>query len=212
MAANLFKLRYLPNPDGSESGTALTDSNTVFVHTYLGDDNTGDGTRAKPYRSIAKANLKSSTYLVFRGVVNEYLSTSKVLVGDDINQQLITTNYGTGMVDSAFNLTTTTYFKNNYNRESSRIIIKNIMNTTGNDLGNHDKFNFLFLGGFNAYVAAFIICMRNCTACGVTSTFAHYNGIILTNLNAVPGSSFAYIVMPSSTVFKYNGVNIIQPL
>lgn len=41
---NLFKTRYLPNPDGTESTTALTNANTVFIHTYLGDDSTGDGT------------------------------------------------------------------------------------------------------------------------------------------------------------------------
>ena len=69
MAAILFKKRYLPNANGTDSATALTDSNTAFVHTYQGDDTTGDGTRAKPYKSVYKANQKSGvTYILFRVV------------------------------------------------------------------------------------------------------------------------------------------------
>ena len=67
---------------------ALTNSNCAFVHTYLGDDNTGDGTRQKPYKSISKANLKSVSYMLFRGVINEYFLTTKIIIGDDINQTL----------------------------------------------------------------------------------------------------------------------------
>ncbi len=88
--ANLFKTRYLINADGTESTTALTNANTVFVHTYLGDDNTGDGTREKPYRSVAKANLKSGvTYILFRGLINEYFVILKHIAGDDINQVIM---------------------------------------------------------------------------------------------------------------------------
>lgn len=92
---NLFKTRYLPNPDGTESTTALTNANTVFIHTYLGDDSTGDGTREKPYRSMTKALLKASTtYVLFRGLLNESFNVgTKNLIGDDINQVLIASNY-----------------------------------------------------------------------------------------------------------------------
>lgn len=87
MQATLFKSRYLPNADGSESTTQLTNSNTVFIHTYLGDDNTGDGTREKPYRSMTKALLKSGmTYVLFRGLINETFTTELLVVGDDVSQ------------------------------------------------------------------------------------------------------------------------------
>jgi hypothetical protein len=107
MAANLFKLRYVPNPDGSESGTTLTDSNTVFVHTYLGDNATGDGSRANPYRSVQYAVTAKSgaTYIVFRGIINEAFSTSKVIIGDDINQMLLFSNYSVS-INSIINMTT----------------------------------------------------------------------------------------------------------
>ena len=95
MAAILFKRRYLPNIDGSDSATALTDGNTAFVHTYQGDDLTGDGTRAKPYKTINKAGQKSGiSYILFRGVPNEYFSyPSLIMIGDDINQTFITANF-----------------------------------------------------------------------------------------------------------------------
>ena len=98
MAAIFFKTRYFPNVDGTESTTAITNANTTFLHTYLGDDSTGDGTREKPYRSAAKALLKGLTYILFRGVVNEAMySNTAYLIGDDINQVLITNNYAVGI-------------------------------------------------------------------------------------------------------------------
>ena len=78
---NLFKTRYLPNPDGTESTTALTNANTVFIHTYLGDDSTGDGTREKPYRSMTKALTKAGTYILFRGLINEAFNSTKQIFG-----------------------------------------------------------------------------------------------------------------------------------
>ena len=91
---NLFKTRFVPNPDGTNSATAITDDNTVFVNTYIGDDLTGNGTGKFPFKSAFKANQKSGvTYIVFRGVINEYFSTDKILIGDDTNQNLILSNY-----------------------------------------------------------------------------------------------------------------------
>lgn len=86
---NLFKTRYLPNADGTESTTALTNANTVFIHTYLGDDSTGDGTREKPYRSMTKALTKAGTYILFRGLINEAFGLGKTLIGDDHNQTIL---------------------------------------------------------------------------------------------------------------------------
>lgn len=86
---NLFKTRYLPNADGTESTTALTNANTVFIHTYLGDDSTGDGTRENPYRSMTKALTKAGTYILFRGLINETFSSAKHIIGDDISQVLL---------------------------------------------------------------------------------------------------------------------------
>lgn len=88
---NLFKTRFLPNPDGTESTTALTNANTVFIHTYLGDDSTGDGTREKPYRSMTKALTKAGAYILFRGLINETFNSAKIIIGDDINQVLLIT-------------------------------------------------------------------------------------------------------------------------
>lgn len=90
---NLFKTRFLPSPDGTESTTALTNANTVFIHTYLGDDSTGDGTRENPYRSMTKALTKAGTYILFRGLINEAFTSTKQIIGDDINQTLLTSNY-----------------------------------------------------------------------------------------------------------------------
>ncbi len=96
MAQNLFKTRYLPKNDGTESTTALTNSNTAFIHTVLGDDYTGDGTREKPYQSMNKALQLSRDYYLFRGVLNEYFITSRIIIGDDKNQTLIQGQYSPG--------------------------------------------------------------------------------------------------------------------
>jgi len=64
------------------------------VHTYIGDDFTGDGTREYPFKSTFKANQKSGgSYIVFRGVINESVYSNKDLIGDDINQNYITSNF-----------------------------------------------------------------------------------------------------------------------
>ncbi len=92
--ANYFKTRFFPNPDGTDSATALTNANTAFVHTYIGDDLTGDGTREFPYRSVFKATQKSGvSNIVFRGVVNEAFQSNYIMIGDDINQMVIDSNY-----------------------------------------------------------------------------------------------------------------------
>ena len=94
MIVNLFKTRFAPNPDGTDSATTITNVNTVFVHTYIGDDFSGDGTRQYPFKSTFKASQKSGvSYIVFRGVINETFSVDKTIIGDDINQTIVFSNY-----------------------------------------------------------------------------------------------------------------------
>ena len=104
MAQNQFKTRYVPNFNGTESTTALTNSNCAFVNTYTGDDNTGDGTRQKPYRSMTKALLKGTTYIIFRGVINEafIIGGGAYIYGDDINQVVVTSNYTITLITNGF--------------------------------------------------------------------------------------------------------------
>ena len=112
MSSNLFKRLYYPNADGSNSATLLTNTNTAFVHTYIGDDSTGDGTRQYPYRSVGQALLKAGiSYIVFRGVVNEPIYSTKTILGDDINQFLCLSQYSCTIfmvrcatIDSSLNL------------------------------------------------------------------------------------------------------------
>ncbi len=106
MASNLFKLKTVPNPDGSESSNFVNNTSYAFVHTYLGDDSTGNGTREYPFRSVARAALKNNK-IVFRGVINESL-VNIAIIGDDINQQVTTSNFGItyGQGTSLVNLTT----------------------------------------------------------------------------------------------------------
>jgi len=95
MTGNLFKNRSYTN------GTA------VFVHTYLGHDDFGNGTREYPYRSISKAvaNMGGRANIVFRGCSNAYFSYTGNIIGDDINQVMLYIQYSTNGVHSISNLT-----------------------------------------------------------------------------------------------------------
>src|ERR1035437_2028347 len=158
--ANLFKLRYVPNGDGSDSATALTNANTVFVHTYAGDDTTGDGTRQFPYRSAAKASLKAVSYLVFRGVINEaFTDNSQIIVGDDINQMLITANYSPTLNQNpntaTINLTTDKPWSGRYYTMYRLIQLGNNYTTNGfNPLALcYSFFNVISLGSYSVTLA-----------------------------------------------------------
>ena len=87
---NLFKTIYIPNADGSNSAVLATNANTVWVETYKGDNVTGNGTREFPYKNVATANIRAvligATHICFRGLISESFSTSKTMLGDDINQ------------------------------------------------------------------------------------------------------------------------------
>ena len=149
---NLFKTRFLPNADGTESTTALTNANTVFIHTYLGDDSTGDGTREKPYRSMNKALLRGLPYILFRGLINEAFTAgqSYTIVGDDINQIVTTLNF---LVLVATQVRTTTSNPASHNGQTSNslccIVTENhTTHTNGVTDNNCQYLGFLFLKTF----------------------------------------------------------------
>lgn len=207
---NLFKTRYLPNVDGTESTTYLTNANTVFIHTYLGDDSTGDGTREKPYRSMTKALTKAGTYILFRGVINEVFSTTKTLIGDDVNQYLIKANYLV-TTNTITNLTVD-ILSFQASGSSNRVIYlsNNVLGSYGN-ISSFCLYNGVGGGinGANKY--------NNCTIDTFLGTFdkagiPFNNSIIRKTINMVNlGSSIWHSVFPSNCIFKYNGTNIIQP-
>ena len=206
---NLFKTRYLPNADGTESTTALTNANTVFIHTYLGDDSTGDGTREKPYRSMTKALTKNGTYILFRGLINEAFNGIKTIVGDDINQTIITSNY-TAAMGIIYNLTLDKHSSYGFNT-GSRIIILNDTAIAGNG------------------ILYYSLCKRAFSANVLSKSFStffgfgwFYNGggtsisnnIFQSFINVNPGFGLFSIrssIFPSTVILKYNGVNSIQP-
>lgn len=120
----LFKTRYLPNADGSESATILTNANTVFVHSYQGDDSTGDGTREFPFRSLAKANLKSGvSYMIIRGTFNEYIIFAKYVIGDDINQYIELADFSS-LIGAAARVTLDTYRQSGLTNQAGIIVEK----------------------------------------------------------------------------------------
>lgn len=207
--ANSFKIRYLPNADGTESSIALNDANTVFVHTYLGDDNTGNGTRALPYRSITKANLKSGvSYIVFRGVINEYFSTSKTIIGDDVNQQYIRANFSS----------TAWYVKNltldipwGYTGDDfvhSRIISKSENFSIIRVVPQYCFYNAFQHYGYSPQG------IQN-TIKRILDNSSYWEGVknsIILDLNRYPASNskYSYCCFSTSSVFKYNNINIPQ--
>ena len=210
--SSLFKTRYVPNADGSESATALTDANTVFVHTYLGDDNTGDGTRAKPYRSATKAMLKGGTYMVFRGVINEYFSQNKYIIGDDINQSLIYVNYAPllSQLTAMCNLSTDFIRLARYNGPLYRILhIGTLYNTS----------DFAVTGIYNSLISSIQATGSNTQGGYISNTIKVLNNngnfwtknCIITKYLYLSGSSSNLLnaCFPSTCLFLY-GTNI-QP-
>ena len=217
--SNLFKIKYYPNPDGSDSSTVLNDSNTAFVHTYVGDDITGDGTRSFPYRSIGKALLKGLTYIVFRGVINEPFTGNRIIIGDDINQMIISSNYL-----PVFGVSGCANFTCDFIRHYSTIGYGPYLYRINTDRIEYgDNYNILYLtyslfkntsvfyesaSGFN--------CM-NSTLMNINAVTAnahtYKNNIVTTNVECsnTNGKVIRYTVFPSSCIFKYNGSAITTP-
>ena len=215
--ANLFKTRFVPNPDGTDSARAITNANTVFVHTYVGDDFSGDGTREYPFKSMFKAVQKSGiSNIVFRGVINEYFNLGdKNLIGDEINQQLLFLNYNPIIHEglSCFNMTvdsvsginnSRSWFHsiiNNYNigglNDFSYLFINHIVHGSSND-GRRDHYLYqsTFLGNEISWCTA-----KN----SIQIVEFNFLGISLYGYNT-------YMVFPSTCIFKYLSVPITQPV
>jgi hypothetical protein len=214
MAQNLFKTRYLPNQDGTESTTALTNSNCAFVHTVLGDDYTGDGTREKPYQSMNKALQLSKTCYLFRGTINEYWSVSnQSLIGDDKNQVFIQSQHSPSSV-IAFNLTSDV----GGNRGNTNCIILNKTKQLSNYIRPY--YNLMKNGTDNTYNANmeetndtwnkfYLVSNNNSPKENKTNNlyinclFRFFNVEKLTVLN--------YCVFNSSSVFRWINTNCVQP-
>lgn len=219
---NLFKTRFLPNPDGTESTTALTNANTVFIHTYLGDDSTGDGTREKPYRSMTKALTKASTYILFRGLINEAFTLQRIVIGDDMSQYLEIDNY-TVPSTSSFTITTLTIsslnlgFSLNANKQIRNVIVKSQYSSTTLSLNNTFQYvlcRTLSVAFSNnnwniAYMTINLIIDKNPVALSVKNTI--FTGLSLTNniTNSI-SNTISYCVFTSRTIFKYfNGLDYV---
>lgn len=225
MAQNQFKLRYLPNLDGSESSTALTNNNTAFYHTYLGDDSTGDGTREKPYRSAGKALLKGKTYTVFRGLTNEAISNlTTILIGDDINQTLITSNYS--VIVRCYNLTVDNLPNTSNYSEINRIISLGDSNRGQAGYVSNSSGGCTFLSSFNLanpQVNYWGVSMIKCTvvkqvntsySSAMTTQPWRLQDWILGGINfgtSYTAITFRYCVFPSDSIFSYLGVPIVHP-
>ena len=144
---NLFKTRYLPNADGTESTTALTNANTVFIHTYLGDDSTGDGTREKPYRSMTKALTKAGTHILFRGLINETFNSAKIIIGDDISQVLlITISTNTAFVSARMTTIKGTVDQSSTNNPFFSCIVSRVASQVVNQyFGGYKSYNLFYV-------------------------------------------------------------------
>jgi len=217
--ANLFKTIFALNFDGTNSSIIITNENTVFVHTYIGDDFSGDGTREYPFKSAFKANQKSGvTYLVFRGVINESVSINKKVIGDDINQQIAMTNYLIDLSNNNYRLTMDTDGPNGFHSQgvsytmsiitNGKVDVMNYFNTliknyvTGyyNNYSSLDQctiVNFDYKWKYSQFTNN--TPAKNMLICGIVN---------LHDTSACP----LYTIFSSQCYFKYNGVDIIQPI
>lgn len=215
MASNLFKTIWIPNSDGTNSTTTCTNTNTAFVHTYIGDDLTGDGTRQFPYKSVNKASQKSGiSYIVFRGVVNEYFYTGMALIGDDINQIFIISQYFPycGQIRRCTMIGVAGNSQNLYN-----IIYSGTTFVTGEASGTAAPvpYYYSFLNAISDVNGSGIPTF-SCTINKVNiSKVNKKNSIFINAVNALTTTSsigFYYCCFPSSCIFQFNGVAVTNPI
>jgi len=210
--ASLFKTRYVPNPDGSDSTTVIDNSNTAFVHTYVGDDFSGDGTREYPYKSAFKANQKSGVgYIVFRGVINEAFSMGKKIIGDDINQIMILINYTSNIQNAVLNCTMDTIIVSGYNSTLSNVVVLNDSTTTYLEIQNslfRSKALFTTNRDMKNVGNIFSKLYPN-----TPQTIAILkNNIVVKEFCSSDLSSNLYCVFLSTCTFKHNNIDIVQPI
>jgi hypothetical protein len=210
-------------------GTELcNDTNFAFVHSYIGDDYTGDGTHLHPFKTFAKAKTVSQ-FILFRGVLNEYY-TGGYVSGDDINQVVIFSNYG-GSVNQISNCTTDVY---PYNCKPLNIIVTGTSTYTNQT--DPDNKSYTFFDGvtrdFPGYWGG--SSSNNCTLGGYDygSSNANYlSGGYVANIDSIIIKSFnitdystrlltypavswqnKYCVFPSDCRFSFAGTPIAQPI
>lgn len=220
--AKLFKIRFCPSDDGLDSTPAITNANTAFVHTYLGDDFSGDGTREYPYKSAFKANQKSGvTIIVFRGVINESVFTNKTIIGDDKNQNLVASNYGMGHRDlSNLTIDGTWYALDN-------IYLRNVIIGTLAGLSTQcpiPEYCFITTIGVSLTSEYGAVGINNNTVVNYKGFNNGYSNRIPILTNFIVYKSFdmstivsyqekrSYFVFSSACVFKYNSTPITQPV
>jgi hypothetical protein len=211
MAASFFKTLWIPNADGTDSTSPCNNSNTAFVHSYLGDDLTGDGTRENPYRTVNKARQKSGiSYIVFRGIINEYISGGR-LIGDDINQIVVHNYYYVGSICTRV---TFDFFKNtNFWDTASYNVIVLYSNSSRNSNQNYNSYCLFQDMSTEGYNDGYVV---NCTIkdsdlrTSVNNTSK--NNLIYNSTN-VSSSGIVYknFVFLSSCIFKYNGTVVPSP-
>jgi len=197
--SNLFKTRFVPNPDGTDSAIATTNANSVFIHTYVGDDFSGDGTREYPFKSAFKANQKGVSYIVFRGVINEAFSTGCKIIGDDINQQLVSSNYSQ-TYNMPYNLTQDT-------PTSMGAVASIIQNAFDN---SYKRFYYCLLkkGPYSGQ-GAYSELVHVTSPIGSSNNDTPYvNNILFGLFNATNSGIFSYCLILSDTVFKFNNTVI----
>lgn len=220
MTSNLFKTRYLLNVYGTTSTLELTNANTVFLHTYLGDDTSGDGTREKPYRSLSKSVTKLGvSYVVFRGVINESIDNNgKHIVGDDINQTIICSNFRTNIWNETkfnYNFTVDIFKGYDYFPNAVNIIINDYQGSSQNNAlnsGFYCLFKKLTSFATSGPSLLFSHCSFESMPKTVFGTPKFYNDIFFRSFDFYNVNYVKYSVFPTTCSFKYDGVNIIQPL
>jgi len=217
MSSNLFKLRYAINYDLIGEGELLDNTNTVFIHTYVGDDFSGDGTREHPFKGMFRAGQKSGMrYCVFRGVINELFSNYLVIMGDDSNQILLSSNY-TFQTNRLANLKVDTIkqmFNVNYTSFLTGVSFMEDLPKVDQLICYYTLFKKYICGDYPSKSA-----LIQCTVIDDVSTFREgniVNTIIVKSFNsiyvAIDGISFKYLLFPSDCVFSFNNIVIQTPI
>lgn len=208
--ANLFKTRFVPKADGTNSATAISNANTAFVHTYLGDDLTGDGTREYPFKSAFKANQKSGVdYIVFRGVINEAFSPYKIIIGDDINQYIITLNFSVSFGNHIYRLTCS----GSLSLQNGSVAYNVISDYIDSSVSNSQNSQYSLIKRYASMRAVKSINDTHVNYIDNTTNQQPTNSIVVKSIDIMGGIylSAKNSILLASTIIRYNSANTIQP-
>jgi len=152
-------------------------------------------------------------YIVFRGVINESVNTDKTIIGDDINQMIISADYNPRMgsvirftcdyINNAYGKTQNCIIKNTKLQQISigydYVFTNQIFSSNGN-IGYNDWNH----STIKKYIAAFYVFEYR----------QHQNILISDEFDIQIDTKFynKFYVFISSCVFKYNSIDIIQPI